>query len=210
MRTTLTVLTLIAGLGFAACAKEADKAAAAVDQKAKTLEINSKWISNCKNVTLDAFGIGSETEDFDFGASLSKTTLLFQENNCVTATVRITENGSYVVGNKLVNSDAYELNQHFDSVAIMPMNDAGVTQLNLIQACGINDWAVGVQRDVTAKSSDSPVIDRCWAKTPRDLYDIALISTDKLTFGLEKDGKDRTAAEKRPTEIDGGVVFTKH
>lgn len=204
-------LLMVSGLG--ACTKANDVATQAggqTDKEFKKTELRSTWKSNCSqvNVLANWFGIPSQKIEYDFGASHTATTLLFREENCQTALVKIVEIGNYSLGDR-VNENTYNLDVHFDTVAIMPMNDDGMTVLNAIHACGFADWKVGQSKEVTEASSASPVISRCWVKTPRNVYDLVLLTGDQLKIGVVKEGRDKSSPESRPNEIDQSRTFTK-
>jgi hypothetical protein len=209
--------SVLAALGalvmVSACAKTnevANSIGGQTDKQVKELAIRAKWATSCNKAAslADLFHFPSQVEKYDMGASLQKTTTLFHEDNCAQPAITIVENGSYNLGDKAADN-VYALNEKFDSVAITPVNDEGMKALNSIAACGFTDWTVGKSKDVTANSSDTPVITRCWVKTPRQIFDLASITGDKLTLGLVKDGRDKTDASKRPTEIDQAMVLSK-
>lgn len=203
-----SILGLCAALALFPACNKADDVANQVDEKVTELNVNDQWAAACGNVPLDIFGLSSQIEEYDIGASISRTTTLFHEDNCATPVIRVTENGSYEVGDK-VPGDSYVFNVQYNSVSITPVNEDGKNILNTVQACGINDWAVGQTRDVTTASSDDPVLARCWTKTPRQIFDIVQVSGDQLKFGLVKDGKDKTSQEKRPTETDQTNILVR-
>jgi hypothetical protein len=213
MKKTFLVSAFSAALVLSACAKTNDVANSIggnTDKQVKELAIRAKWITNCnKAVSLaDIFGLHSQVEKYDIGASLSKSTTLFREDNCAQPAVTIVENGNYDLGDKKADN-VYALDERYDSVSITPVNDDGAKALNAIAACGFTDWTVGKLKDVTANSSDVPLAARCWTKTPRQVFELAQITGDQLKFGLEKDGHDKSDASKRPTEIDQASVLTK-
>jgi hypothetical protein len=204
-------LPLLLALG--ACTKTNDAAThigGQTDKEVKTLELKSAWKTPCTkaNTLFEMFGIPSQSIVLDFGASHSSTTTLFREDNCQVPAITIAENGNFTVGDKVADN-VYDLNEHYDSVAITPVNDDGMNALNTAHACGFTDWKTGQARDVTAQSSTTPVISRCWIKTPRDIFDIVMITGDQIKLGLEKDGKDKTSPDKRPSEIDQSAVLSK-
>jgi len=180
------------------------------DKEVKTLELHSLWKTPCvkAGLLLEVFGFPAQKTEMDFGASHSSTTILYREDNCQNAAIRIIENGAYSLGNKVADN-VYELNEHYDSVAITPLNADGVNALNTIRACGFTDWNSGVGKDVTAQSSTTPALARCWMKTPRDVFDIVMVTGNVIKFGLEKNGLDKSAPQKRPTEVDQSSVFAK-
>jgi len=208
LQVSLPLLVAICG-----CSKANDAATTLggqTDKDVKTLELKSTWKTPCEKAStlLEVFGIPSQSIVFDFGSSHSSTTKLFREDNCQTPVISIVENGNFSVGDK-VTDNVYNLNEHYNSVAVTPVNDDGMNALNTIQACGFTDWKTGQAKDVTAQSSTTPVISRCWIKTPRDVFDIVMITGEQIKLGLVKDGKDKTTPEKRPTEIDQSAVLTK-
>ncbi len=187
------------------CGKDSE-VAKNVEREVRTAQIDDQWSAGCQKS--DIFGLTSEVVEFDKGASFSKTTTLYSSDNCGTPEVRVVENGSADLGRE-VSDNTFEFNQSFDSVAITPVNEAGQKALNLVAACGFTDWQVGIEKNVTAESSNSPVLARCWTKTPRKVYDVVQVDGDQLRFGLEEDGKDKSAPAKRPTNIDQTITYSR-
>ncbi len=200
----LSLGAMVAGVG---CGKAAEDAAKSIDEKVTELRLNDQWGSSCQNSILDIFGLSSQTELYDLGASLTKTTTYYREDNCAQPVVSVVENGSYNLGAAQANG-GYALDGRIDSTYIVAVNADGQKTLNDLQACGINDWQVGVPRDVTAKTSDNP-LERCWTKAPRNFYDIVQVSGDQLKFGLNKDGKNKTTPENRPLELDQEKIYNR-
>ncbi len=199
----VTVLCIFAAFAGIGCQKQAKKAADAINKQGDALALNDRWATACANVSLDIFNISSSVEEVEFGAAVERKTTLFKEDNCQTPIVSIVEYGSYKIGAQTpAGSRTYELDMRFDSVTITPVNQDGVNALNTVNACGVNDWAIGQARDVTAKTSDNPVLARCWVTTPRNQFNIVNVENDQLKMGVSTTDKDASTLGKRPTELD--------
>ena len=189
------------------CGKDSD-AGRAVDRGVKEYDLKHTWTNTCAKTALGLdILFPSQVEQYDIGASLQKVTTMFSEDNCTTPTISFVENGAFSLNDK-VTDDTYKLNLDYQSIGVTPLNDAGRDKLNAIKFCGFGDWTTGQLKTVTAQSSDN-VLDRCWTKTPRTVFDIAQISSDKLFFGLTDGGKDKTSETTRPVAVDPKVTFTK-
>src|SRR5262249_43826448 len=143
----------------------------------KSLELKSKWTSSCVESQRDAgnFGLMAKIEAYEFSAGLMKTTVLFHETSCQAGLVQINELGRYELGVKVADN-TYALNEYFDSVSVTPLTEDGAKALNSIIACGFTDWKESVPKIVTQQSSNNPIAARCWQQTPRNVYDLVLIS----------------------------------
>jgi hypothetical protein len=205
--TALTALALTVAF-TTGCAKTADEVRDDIDREAQQLSVNDMWLAPCENAKLDWIGVSSKVERYEFGASLTKWTILFEEDSCSTPSIEIAETGDYNIGNKTA-TEAYILDLNYRNVSVKALNEAGRDLLNTVQACGINDWAVGQGRDVTHATNDGAVLGRCWTKAPRQLFDIVRVSGDNLQFGYEENGLDKSVPEKRPTRVENSVVFVR-
>ena len=203
---TAWLLAPIALSLFVGCGNN-DSVSDEVDETVGELSLRDTWEKGCHDTGLDVFGLDSKIIHYEFGGELTKTTTLYAEDNCTNPLVEIKETGSYDVGDQ-VRADVFNIDLTFDKVVVTPLNEAGKDALNTADACDINDWAVGTGRDVTAQTSNSPVA-RCWLKTPRTLFDIMQNKDDRLMFGAESAGHDKTSVETRPVELETDVVFNR-
>lgn len=210
-RSSLLIASMLA-LAVSGCGDNAkdkvEEIKRGAQEKAQELRLNDAWASRCGNVSLDLLGLSSRTESYDFGANLQRSQTFFAEDNCVTPVIRVDENGSYDLGQKLANG-AYPLDLQIQTVAITPLAQNGADLLNAAQFCGVNDWAVGQARNVTSSTGDF-VLNKCWTKTPRALSDLALVDGDQLLLGLVSEGADKSAPEKRPTQLDRSNPFARN
>lgn len=189
------------------CGKDGQNIRNEVAETTAEVKINDQWVSQCKNVAFDLFNVSSRTERYDIGASLSLESTFYAEDNCVTPVMTVKEVGTYTLGDRITD-DTFNFDKNYASASITPLNEQGRDLLNTVVACGINDWQVGVARDVTAATSDNP-LDRCWIKTPRNVYDIANVTGDELHFGRATDDLDKSSPEKRPIEADVETKLTR-
>ena len=209
VRTAILFGATAAALGLSACGDKAKEVADQIQGKADALSMNDQWGSACGNTRLDVFDISSQTELYDFGASLSKTTTFYREDNCAVPVLQVVETGSYTRGSE-VSTGVYPLDMTFNRVTITPLNQDGVDTLKTFNACKRSDWAVGKAIDVTGATSDTPMSPtvRCWQK-PHTYYDLVEVTANELRFGLVKEGTTTLSPENRPTEIDKGQVWTR-
>lgn len=177
-----------------------------VAKEAVKVEMRAIWTAGCQDAgTLaDLFDFKKMREEIDYGDSFKKTTTFFTDEACNTPAVVVTENGDFAVENQ-VQGKVYQLNQRFNSVSINPVSEDGKTKLNTVLACNKSDWTVNQAVDVT---NDTSAINRCWTKTPREIFDIVEIRDSKLRYGLVEGTKDKSAADKRPEKLNEDATAT--
>ena len=205
-----SMMILMAVTALTACQKDAQNVVDNVQRGVTELQLNHKWTTNCENANaaVFSFNLTSETEQYDIGSSLSKTTTFFASSGCTSGLVQIIENGNSHIGTQL-SGNMSTFNIDFQSVSITPMTDTGRDTLNGISACGISNWVTGQSRDVTTATSSSPAADRCWILTPRTVFDLVQVTDAQLKFGLNENGLDKSTDQKRPVRIDDSKPLTK-
>lgn len=157
------------------------------------------------SVISHSYGLPKVRSEVDYGASMQRTTTLFGAGNCESSpAITIVENGTYEIGSRVIG-DAYELNENYESIAITPRSDEGKQALIAANACGTTDWVVGVPRVVTGDTAQAG----CWLQTPRLVYDIALRYNSGVQYGRVDGDRDKTAAARRPIELDPARRFDK-
>lgn len=204
------LLTALICLGVTACGKSENKDDGVADTIERTVEqfsLNDQWQGACRNERFDVFGIASSSERYDFGTSVTRVTTLFAADNCAEPAVEVRESGTYTLSDE-VSADARALDIRYESAFLKPLTPNAANALNAIYACGNSRWSAGREVDVTAQTGD-PVTSRCWTKTPREVFDVAKISSSSLLLGLQEDPNDKTSPETRPSAVDEGYLFTR-
>ncbi|MES2965063.1 MAG: hypothetical protein V4760_14350 [Bdellovibrionota bacterium] len=118
---------------------------------------------------------------------------------CGSTAVVITQ--SAVMGAGSTNGQGREVDITVTSVRVKPVTETGVGILNLRAFCGMTDWEVGVERDVTGATGGRA----CFPKLPKTFYDIFSIEEGKLYFGKG----DISSVQTRPQLIDRNRLFTR-
>lgn len=175
-----------------------------VDEDVRESGIVNTWKSECQNVLLDLFGLAAQREEFRIAGDIRKVTTYYETNDCKDAIIEVQETGSYDNVDK--SGDNFEIDIHWDKVELKAINDRGRDLLETVQFCGFETWNVDQYQNVTDRTSDNPVIDRCWTKTPRDQFDLFRVDGDTLYFGSSA---DKSAPEGRPTSVDESVPYKK-
>jgi hypothetical protein len=95
-----------------------------------------------------------------------------------------------------------------------PLSVAEVNGLNTATECGYSDWALGVAKDLAGRTCGSITFPSAGA-VQYDIYNIAQFDlpftgevAGELKFGSSSGGMDGTTPAKRPTALDGSMVYT--
>jgi hypothetical protein len=201
-------------LALTACGKdtqagrEINRISEEIDREAMKGQIRQgPYWTACQDsaVVGNPFQLPKVRSEVDYGASLQRTTTFFGAGDCnTTPAITIIENGNYEIGSRAAN-DVYELNESYLSVAITPVTDEGKQALIASNACGTTDWTVGVQKVVTGDTATPG----CWTQTPREVFDIVQKYNSGVQYGQATQDKDKTATDRRPTQLDPALRFDK-
>ena len=198
----LSAVSLLAG-----CGKGSDLAAQATRGEVSALMRNT-WVSECQPSTDEgqALGYPKQIETVDIGASWQKTTTVYSSDTCAAGTdmIAVTENGNYQNGER-VNDNTLKVNRQIESSSIMPLKAEAADKLNLAAACGTRAWLLNGKTVTTGKGPS----DLCWAKTPRQEFDVVSIHDSQLFLGLVRGTQDKTSEANRPTEVNTVGFHTK-
>lgn len=209
MKYSLLVLALSV-VAFAGCAKEnTDPASKAVnhvsneiDKTETSAQLKGQWVTACdsKGLLWAAAGIKAERIIYDFESKTGKTSALYSDENCQTQIGEATYTGTATVGVNTAIADTRILDLNYTNVSVKITDENVVKALNtpLVPGCGINDWAPGVARDVTAAAGSAS----CPIAKPTQAFDIVKTDGATLHFGLVDAGHDKSTQEKRPVALD--------
>lgn len=180
------------------------------DPEVRESGIANTWKTECQNVLLDLFGVAAQTEEYRIGGDIRKVTTYYETNDCKDGVIEIQETGGYGNVEKLEDNqnqaDVYKIDINWSDVQVRALNETGENLLSTVRFCGFEDWNTDQPQDVTGQTSENPVIDRCWTKTPRDQFDIFSVEGDSMYLGA---GLDKSNPDNRPTAIDTSVEFKK-
>jgi hypothetical protein len=195
-------LVVFALAGLAGCGNEGDSPDSDLTQvkAAQASELQGIWESNC--VDAENVGLTEKARMTITGLKATRVSLISTTGNCASTAIELTQAASFVKGAQ-AQPNIYQIDITVDSIKLKPTNEAGVAVLKLAAVCGIVDWQVGVEKDVTQLTGT----ERCFPKLPAKIYTIYTVESDKLYFGV--DDTQATDPAKRPTEIDREFVYQK-
>jgi hypothetical protein len=114
----------------------------------------------------------------------------------------------YVIAGVAYNTaDLYELNQVFRRQTLIPLTEGMVNMYNRDRKCGIADWTLGSERDVTGRDCGE---DGAWPRTAETrVYNLVQFDVTDLHFGYFPPGDDLVGrdAGHRPREVDLNAAF---
>jgi len=178
------------------------------DETATELATKGEWTSPCLDmgVAWEVAGLSSQKEQYNFYADGVKSVNLYGADNCTAAKIELKYSGDTNVGEEDANGhNTIDLN--FDKVTAKVLDQATADTLNsaVVPSCGINDWAVGVERDVTAEAGSLT----CPIGKAVHVYDIIKTGGSFIKFGKADGALDKSAPDKRPAVIDDAIVYDR-
>ena len=191
------VAALSATAFSAACSKhDASPAPAEKVQTQSAQDLQGSWKSTCSDAQL--FGLSESSSLTVDGSKATQVTSTSAQGDCASTAVEVTQMAT------LTPTTVNGMN-HVDitvtSAKVKPLNETGVGILNLASFCGMTDWKVGEERDITQQSGGG----RCYPKLPKTYYNVYGIEDGKLYFG----SGDINHPEYRPTILNRQRMFTR-
>ena len=162
-------------------------------------DLQGTWESTCLAAT--SFGLTETSRIAITGQEFTQTGRVSASGNCSTNDVEVTLTGQYQ-RRAQVSGAIYQIDTTFATARIKPITVLGAEMLKLAGWCGFSDWAVGQEKDVTAKTG----ADRCFQKLPATIYTIYTVEGGRLYFGK---GGDVTQPARRPVELDREDYYIK-
>jgi hypothetical protein len=207
MNSALAIAALAFGLGAAGC-NEADdviNGAGEVFDGARAANLQHRFQEEKCGEPLGLAVIGaSKRVIFEFdGRAASRNQQYYSEGDCKgDVAIDVYYKGQYSKGDD-VQENVSKIDLTFGTVVVVPRNEEGVKALNAFNLCGISDWAIGQERDVTSASRDA----KCPVDgTPQNVFDIYSVQDNVLVFG-KGGAEDKDTAEKRATELDRETTY---
>jgi hypothetical protein len=194
-----SLLTLVS-MGLMSCSQKDE-------QKEKPLavdELQGHWQSNCLEgqynalTAKSALGITQKSLLFVDGKTATEVTTI-SSLKCDGADIEATVNGTFN-RSSASSPELKAIDIKMDHYKAKPLTEFGVRVMNLAKWCGISDWAIGQERDVTNQVAKEKCFDTHSIST---VYSVA---GENLYFG--KIGKMTSAAADRPTELQKNFYFT--
>jgi hypothetical protein len=206
---TALILVAVCSLSAAGCGNSlkdaANDAAGVFDGRAS--ELQYKFLDDTCREPLALKIIGaSQRTSFEFsGLSMTRNEQYFSEEDCKgDVAIDVYYRGKYSQGDE-VQANVHPIDLSYDSVTVVPRNEAGVKVLNTFDFCGITDWTVDREDNVTTVSRDA----KCPAEgTPKNVFDLYSMKDDVLVFGKGKDS-DKATPQTRATELNLETTYRR-
>ncbi len=121
-------------------------------------EISGRWASNCaegKNFALTSktnLGI-TQTSQLEINLSEVKETTVISSRKCDSRDIEIKTISKAIIETP-AGATHRDLDLQVSSYSILPITEFGARILNLSKWCGLNDWAVGTERDVSVAAAE--------------------------------------------------------
>lgn len=126
------------------------------------------------------------------GSNITRTTVLFANLNCDGEAFRYTETGTFnVTKNQRTNDGAYFIDINYKKLMVSITTDVGAVSANAIKVCGIQDWAVKQEREVTAQAKDVTCYGTVVPRVNNNVYrldagKILMLGTQSLENGVAR------------------------
>jgi hypothetical protein len=194
----------------AACAKENSSSVSEnVQQAARDPSLQAKtFVGDCRTLTLTAVSTGILTGQavkstrtsylFD-GAGVTRGTQYFAEANCQGGiAANFKEFGSFnLIREKKSADEGVFIDMNFDKLKISVDNEAGLKVAQGLSLCGVNDWQLGQEREVTARSGDVTCHNLALPRAEKNIYKL-----EGTTLFLGNQTMALRSPEGRPTSLD--------
>jgi hypothetical protein len=141
-----------------------------------------------------AFGLSETARISISGQTITQLSRVSASGNCVGLEVEVARTGTYQRRGQ-VTGNTFQVDTLIESIRVKPLTALGAQVLNLAGWCGISDWAVNQEKDVTAKTGS----ERCFAKQPATTYSVYSVEGNRLYFGR---GEETTQPARRPVELN--------
>ena len=175
-----------------------------ITQALKATDLQATWHSNCSKIEGALFSHEKKQIDLHNDSAVMNTQLYAPtDSNCSTPFVQLDEEGTFQTGGGSPGGNNLQID--VKTVAYKPLTALGAAALNAVSLCGISNWEANKGQEVTAATGNG----QCWVKSPRTIYDIYTIEGTTLFIGKGTE-REKTSAEKRPTELDRNMPFTKN
>jgi hypothetical protein len=209
LKSTLPValLSVIAIAGLNACgADSSDDVVDAAKNLKNEPKLQGKWTSECSAVgVLDTSG--KATYLFE-PLRYEKTLMIYKDTNCSETLAVAQYKGEFLLGDgKDLDAGVTRINLTPKTLTLKANSEAGVNAMNLAKFCGVTDWKVNEERDVTAGATDGKCLTEAIG---REQFDVYSLKDEKLTFGSAYVTGAPNDNAKRPTKLsDKALVPAK-
>ncbi len=197
-------------LALAACAKDEvqevrEKVKNTAYAQGTAAADTASYSTACASATLPDVGPikfpGVKTQYDLSSLDFTKKRVYYTDSECTKAGFTVEEKGKVsITGKSTIVADAVDEDFNFEHTTVTIQSETLVAVFNLAGICGITDWALDNQRDVSVQSA----LISCPGKpSPRVAPEVVLIEGNVLYLGQETD------SAVRPTKVDRGVMYIK-
>jgi hypothetical protein len=211
MRSLLVVMAVGLLIAAQGCGK---KSSDEIKQQADN-KINAKGNAAIQNAS---YATDCSSDDYNFGTvkfpgaktdydlsdfSFTKKYIRYSDD-CKTAAFIVQEKGTIKkVAESGLIANALEEDFNFEHTTVTIANSTVVAGFNLVHACGFNDWALNVEKDVSAQATQF----LCpGSKSPRTAKELVLVENSNMYMGANTKQDD---SQGRPVQLDRTLVFKK-
>lgn len=198
----------LGALGVASCGKSADDTVHdiknGVANLLKTGAIVGSWEGPCdKSEILNLGGRASlKFSPNDFQREVQ----LFGNDKCESFNISVITSGEFTLGSgEGYPEKVYPVDYHFNKVVVKPLTDAGVKALESGALCGVKDWKVNEEKDLTSVSGKLGCV---LPAMPSSVFDVVRVDDKTLKTGALGLPFAPNKAESRPKDVSN-VTFTR-
>ncbi len=190
-------------LAFSSCStKDTNDVAQAGKNVAKEPGLQGKWSTACGSA--GAFDASGKSTYIFEPLKYEKSLNLYKDSSCNETLAIARYEGEFKVGSGDDLADGVKRVDLTPKKLILKANsEGGVKAMNLIKLCGISDWALNTERDVTAGAVDG----KCLSEPINQVqYDVYKLADNKLSFGKTFITGAPNKEEQRPTKVSDQVL----
>ncbi len=190
----------VAALTFAGCAKAKEE----IGRTNEQAQSKGTWYAKCDttNVAWQIAGINSSQKVFDFYTEGAESIRYFSDAACAHQVGVGTYKGTADIGGPAAAPGSRTLDLNLTNV-FMTITDQGVVDTlngtNPVPDCGINDWAVNVEREVSGVAGQA--LNCPYVQAPHGVYDIVKTDGQTLFFGADDAVLNKSTPQARPTTL---------
>src|SRR5262249_2761291 len=123
------------------------------------LTLGGTWTSNCQEPSIFAklsMQVSKSREQYHFSGNsndFSKKTIYYSDETCTQHVFVLQEKGHITIQGATTPKEGVPIDLEFTNVTLQPASESAKKELETVNFCGIGNWQVGYDTDVTAQSS---------------------------------------------------------
>jgi hypothetical protein len=173
---------------------------AAGESRASSLDLQGSWMSPCYTLS----GRHLKKDLYIVSAQIYTTQSLYTDDGCIDLSVKLEQVQSYQSSASELVAGGTEVDLTAQRSFMTVFDAATVTTWNRAKFCGINDWDVGIPREVSGRDCGGHPTPKAGDKD-FDLY--LRDGYSRLWIGKRTTANDGSTPDKRPRELDRTVGF---